>query len=191
MARSGIGRSPIADCPTKRHRLRVPRWTALRLVAAPMPLWQKGSGTNLRPEWHQFRSAWSWAHSLVTKPSAQQAWVTQIHPCKFFFLLFSFLLCIFGVFSFWFFNSLTLKTSAFLFFLFCFFQDNVLYFCHFCLFYKISDVVLRLEWTSTHQCTSWTILSSGWAGWGAFLHPPHLPLFIPSALGLNLHFPSP
>jgi len=38
-------------------------------------------------------------------------------------------------------------------------------FCHFCFFNKFFGLILQLEWTSTHQCTSWTVLSSGWLEW--------------------------
>ncbi|CAK9201953.1 unnamed protein product [Sphagnum troendelagicum] len=51
MARSGIGRSPIADRPTKGHRLRVPGvdcFAARRSSNAVVT--KKRSGTNLRPE---------------------------------------------------------------------------------------------------------------------------------------------
>ncbi len=65
-----------------------------------------------------------------------------------------------------FFNSLFLKTMFFFCILFFLsFSKQCFIFCHFCFFYKIFGLILQLEWTSTHQCTSWTVLSSGWAGW--------------------------
>ncbi len=92
-----------------------------------------------------------------------KAWVKkQIHPCKFFFyLLFSFFALYFWCVFFLIFKilfSLKLYSAFLLFyysFLFCLFQKNVFYFCHFCFFLnKISDlIILGLEWTSTHQCT--------------------------------------